>query len=65
MEDAHPTSRGLTPVDLVAAALMVILGAIGPGGLLVVYAAALLLHLNDLLGDIRDAREARQHPTHS
>ncbi len=46
-------------MDLIAAALMVILGAIGPGGLLVAYAAALLLQLNDLLGDLHDAREAR------
>ncbi len=44
---------------------MVILGAISPGGLLVVCAAALLLQLNDLLGDVRDAREARQTITDS
>jgi hypothetical protein len=47
-------------VDLVAAALIGILGAIGPGGLLVLCTVALLLQLNDLLADVRDAREARQ-----
>ena len=47
-------------MDLFAAALVLIIDTLGPSGLFVLLLAALLLHLNDLLGDIRDAREARQ-----
>jgi hypothetical protein len=46
-------------VSPLADALMVIVEAVGPGGLLAVAAAALVLQVTDTISDIRDAREGR------
>jgi hypothetical protein len=46
-------------VDLVVAALTVIVSAIGPGGLLVVCVAVLLIQLTDTIGDLLDEGRRR------
>jgi hypothetical protein len=43
-----------------ADALMVIVGAIGPGGLLVLCVAVLMLQLTDTIGDALDDRRDRR-----
>ena len=49
----------MSPVDVIVAALMAIIEAIGPGGLLVVGAAVLMLQVTDVLGDALDDRRDR------